>query len=101
MRTKEIKTIDVQAKEWFDKINGNSYFSANVTINYGLKNAISFYMPMQYGYGDHVNHVAFKEIKERLKCFKKDDTMLSYWRVYDSYKIIARHTKRDVLKRDL
>ena len=38
MKTLKIKTIDIQAKEWFDKVNGNSYFSANVTINYGHEN---------------------------------------------------------------
>ena len=33
----KVKTIDIQAKEWFDKINGNSYFSAVITLNFGLK----------------------------------------------------------------
>ena len=28
MNYKEIKTIDINAFNWFDKINGNSYFSA-------------------------------------------------------------------------
>jgi hypothetical protein len=30
-----INTIDIQAKEWFDRINGNSYFSGQVTLDYG------------------------------------------------------------------
>ena len=25
-------------KEWFDKVNGNSYFSSDVTLNYGMNN---------------------------------------------------------------
>jgi hypothetical protein len=33
----KIKTIDITALEWFDKVNGNSYFSATVTLNFGMK----------------------------------------------------------------
>ncbi len=51
MKTK-IKTIDIEAKEWFDKANGNSYFSGIVTTNYGMKSQKSIDMSFQYGYGD-------------------------------------------------
>lgn len=30
----DVKTIDVVAKEWRDKVNGNSYFSAQVTASH-------------------------------------------------------------------
>lgn len=46
-----MKTLDVQAKEWFDKVNGNSYFSARVTIDYSLDSEQVYYLPFQYGYG--------------------------------------------------
>lgn len=46
-----IYTIDINAKEWFDKINGNSYFSGTITLNYGLDKEETFLMPFQYGYG--------------------------------------------------
>ena len=49
---KKIKTIDIVAKEWFDRIYGNSYFSAYITVNYGLKSEANFYLPFQYGYGE-------------------------------------------------
>ena len=49
----KIKTIDINALEWFDKVNGNSYFSAIVTLNYGMKNAKVLKLPFEYGYGDH------------------------------------------------
>lgn len=45
-----IKTLDIQAKEWFDKVNGNSYFSAQIHINYGMPTAQVLYLPFQYGY---------------------------------------------------
>lgn len=44
-----LKTLNITAKEWFDKVNGNSYFSAQVTIN----NQHTIKLPFQYGYGSH------------------------------------------------
>jgi hypothetical protein len=55
----KIKTIDVDALEWFDKVNGNSYFAGTVTVNYGMKTEKSFVMPFQYGYGDAYLYEAF------------------------------------------
>ena len=51
MKTKEIKTIDINCLEWFDKVNGNSYFAGSVTVNYGMKDQRVINMPLQYGYG--------------------------------------------------
>lgn len=51
MKTK-VKTIDIQAKEWFDKVNGNSYFSSIVTVNFGMKSEKQFNVPFEYGYGE-------------------------------------------------
>lgn len=101
MKTAQIKTIDIQAKEWFDKSAGNSYFSAEVTINYGMKNQVNFYIPMTYGYDNHYKDVAFNEIKKRLNCFKKFDDRDVYWRVYEACKIKANHSIKEVKKRDL
>ncbi|MEJ6794579.1 MAG: hypothetical protein QNK68_06180 [Flavobacteriales bacterium] len=55
MRT---KTIDIQAKEWFDKVNGNSYFAGTITINYGTIKEETFLMPFQYGYGSQYEQEA-------------------------------------------
>ncbi len=54
----KVKTIDIQAKEWFDKVNGNSYFSMQVTINYQMKSEQTFKFPLQYGYGETYIDVA-------------------------------------------
>jgi len=48
----QVKTIDVNGKHWFDRVNGNSYFSAEVVTNYGQADAQTFVLPFQYGYGD-------------------------------------------------
>ena len=96
MKANKIKTIDITAKEWFDKINGNSYFSAEVVINYNLKNTTTINLPFQYGYGDHYKDVTFQEIKKELNCFKK---YTSYWKAYQDYKIITRYTKHENCKK--
>lgn len=59
-----VKTIDIQANEWFDKVNGNSYFAGLVTVNYGMADAREFIMPFQYGYGSRYEQEAFKVLKE-------------------------------------
>jgi hypothetical protein len=47
-----MKTITIRAKEWFDKANGNSYFSAVVEVE--KENEVDvFKIPFQYGYGNH------------------------------------------------
>ena len=71
MKTKDIKAINIQAREWFDRLNGNSYFSAIVEV-YNRKNEKTVLkVPFQYGYGSHFEYVALDTIKEFLNCFKK------------------------------
>jgi hypothetical protein len=53
-----IKTIDINAKHWFDKKNGNSYFAGVVTLNYSMKSEQAFLMPFQYGYGNSYEYEA-------------------------------------------
>ena len=44
-----MKSITINAKEWFDKVNGNSYFSARIYID-GSQVGV---LPFQYGYDSH------------------------------------------------
>ena len=44
---KTITSLFVEAREWFDKTGGNSYFSARVSVNGELVG----FLPFQYGYG--------------------------------------------------
>jgi len=46
-----MKTLDITAKEWFDKVNGNSYFSAEIMTDYGTEQEQTYNLPFQYGYG--------------------------------------------------
>lgn len=60
----KVKTIDIHAYEWFDKINGNSYFAGIITVNRGLKDQKEFKMPFQYGYGEHYRYTAARILND-------------------------------------
>lgn len=94
-----IQTIDVSALEWFDKVNGNSYFAGKVIINYGADNQITLPLAYQYGYGEQYEYTALKAIK---KAFSIDiDMNSSLWRFCDAYSIILRSNKRSAKKAEL
>lgn len=94
----KVKTIDIQAKEWFDKSAGNSYFSARVTLNYGMDNAEQIVLPFQYGYGEHYQHMAFKKLAE-LGFVKPESDHQAIWRYCDENKIILRYNKEERCKK--
>lgn len=41
-----MQSIFIEAREWFDKTGGNSYFSARISVD----GEIVGYLPLQYGY---------------------------------------------------
>jgi hypothetical protein len=99
----KIKTIDITALEWFDKVNGNSYFAGSVTVNYGMPNAKTVNMVFQYGYGDHYKDMAFKEletagiVKDREHA--NNGSAEALWKYCDRKKIILRTTKHENCKK--
>ena len=96
----KIKTIDINAKEWFDKINGNSYFSAIITINYALKSEKTITLPFQYGYGDHYIHMASEVLLKQGYIKVKNFTPL--WNYCRENNIILRTSKQEkCLKREV
>ncbi len=93
MKTK-IKTIDIQAKEWFDRSAANSYFSANVTVNFGLPDAFTFPIPFQYGYDEHYIDIAQKELSKR-GYLPNNDNNERLWRYCEKYYILLRTSKKE------
>jgi len=63
METK-IKTIDIHAREWFDRINGNRYFSGSVTTDIGTKKEKIWVIPFQYGNNDQYKYKAIRILFE-------------------------------------
>ena len=103
MRLSQLKTIDINAKEWRDKINGNSYFSSDVILNYGMQNEQTIKLPFQYGYGDQYVYESLREIQKlfpRSKWYKEN--LLGKYQIQDKYKIIIRNSiKTNCLKKEL
>jgi len=59
----KISSISILAKEWFDKINGNSYFSAEIIVNKDRPDEKIFSLPYQGGYGDAYLHEATTKLR--------------------------------------
>lgn len=101
----KVKTIDINAKEWFDKVNGNSYFSAIITLNYGTKTQKEFTLPFQYGYGEHYIDMANKYlIEHKIIEGKRHDngTYPALWQYCREHNIILRkHKQENCKKREL
>lgn len=62
LQTKYDHILEVYAREWFDKINGNSYFSAKMYLDDELISTMPF--QYDYGYGSHFQDIALDELKK-------------------------------------
>jgi hypothetical protein len=65
-----VKSILIDSREWFDKVNGNSYWSSVVIVNRGCKNEVYFSVPLQYGYGNYHEQRVFEILEEQNICDK-------------------------------
>ena len=95
-----MKTIDINAKEWFDKINGNSYFAGTITIYYGMETEETFLMPFQYGYGSSYEQEA-KSILTEFNKISSNGFQGLYTYCKDNNIILRSSIKRNSLKREL
>jgi hypothetical protein len=92
-----MKTLDINAKEWFDKVNGNSYFSAQIIIDYDLPTYQKYFLPFQYGYGDSFQWQSLKHLQN---IGLVADNIGHLWQLRDNG-VIIRTSKRNALKREL
>ena len=56
----ELRSLFIEAREWFDKVNGNSYFSAQIQVN----GEVVATLPFQYGYERQYESEAQKKLLE-------------------------------------
>ena len=59
-----IIAIEVRGKEWWDKLNGNSYWASVVTLTDSDHKTHVFSIEFQYGYGDFYIQQSVKILKE-------------------------------------
>ena len=93
---KKTNKIIITAKEWFDKINGNSYFAVKIE----LENETLF-IPFSYGYGDSYYYdsieLLHKENYLPVKC--RASELKSYCK--DNNIVLSYSIQRNCLKREL
>jgi hypothetical protein len=89
-------TIDIQAREWFDKVNGNSYFDCTVTFDYALPTERKFLCPFQYGYGSAYESAAMKVVQKAFPSMPA-----TFWELRDAKVIIRSNKRENCLKREL
>jgi len=95
-----MKTIDINAKTWFDKVNGNSYFAALVTIDYSLPTQRTIKIPFQYGYGSQYEQAA-KEALIEAGLIVNNGLSGLYSYCKDNNIILRSHNQQNCLKRDV
>ena len=95
-----LHTIDISAKEWFDKANGNSYHSVQITTNFGKPDEQTFYAPLQYGYDDAYIQTATKVLQQQ-KLIPNDEYIV-LWRYCEANNIALRNNiTRNCKKREV
>ena len=96
----EARYIDIQVKEWNDKVNGNTYFAGLITVNATSQDEALFLLPSQYGYGDQYLHQAGRILTEFNKISMEHGQSLS--RYCRANNIVLTHSKQgECLKREL
>lgn len=101
MKTRDIKTIDVLTKCWFDKINGNSYFAQRIVINRGKKNEVTIINHYQYGYSSF-DHFAKQCVMRELNLktdLNKDYNLCGYNGKIRFYNEVIKNCKKRELLR--
>jgi hypothetical protein len=89
-----IKTIDLIAKTWLDRPNSNSYFSAQLTINYAMKDEKTIFIPWELGPNDAYKYAAVKALVEQ-KLIPSSYDGRALWKVCEEQQIILRCTKHE------
>lgn len=88
LKTSEIKTIEINARRWFQRSYGNTYFSGDIIVNGKHAGSINF----AYGYGDHCVDQLFKlaqdngvipETSDRLWRFCSDNNITKIVNIID------------------
>ena len=61
MTKTQMETLTIIGRRWFDRVNGNTYFSARAIVD-GKEEA---YIPYEYGYGDQYRDSIWEEVVKR------------------------------------
>lgn len=91
----ELSSIFIEGRLWFDKVNGNTYFSNRIWIN----GSVVYEMPMEYGYDEQYVHRAIAYLHER--GYFATEKVPSVWEIRDEMGIhfykVATYGKKSEL----
>jgi hypothetical protein len=96
MESKIQKSLFVEGREWFDKVNGNSYFSARIWVDGGQVAILTF----QYGYGDQYLYEAQKKLLE-LGYLPQEGKNRGLWSIAQELGFDFYSSKSEVKKADM
>lgn len=57
---KDINSIQIHARRWFQRSYGNTYFTADISVN----GQTVGHLPFQYGYGNHFEDMAAEWLED-------------------------------------
>lgn len=63
VKLSDVECVHIQARRWFQKSYGNTYFSLVVDVEIAGKLVEVVNVPFEYGYGDHYDTVALEQFK--------------------------------------
>ena len=69
----ELRTVHITGLEWRDKVNGNSYFALEISLNLDASRGepkTTIKIPLQYGYEDQYLYEANKIIRSQFRMSK-------------------------------
>lgn len=92
------RSVFIEGREWFDKVNGNSYFSARIWVDGNIVATL----PFQYGYGDQYLYEAQKWLLANEYLPQETKNSGLYYAILDSgadfYSSKTKVNKKDMFK---
>lgn len=95
----EIKTIDVQAKQWFDKTYGNTYSAVQTTLNFGMPDQTRLFTIWQSG--SHWEQMAMETLRATFPEIDPDKQNPLWKYCQDNGIILRRNVQDKCTKREI
>ena len=78
MKARDIKEIEIHAREYCSKLYGNTYFTARVVIRQKDGTAEPLDIPKTYGYGEHILDVLLEILRKKKNIFTRGKFATGY-----------------------
>ncbi len=94
----DIFLIDIHGKEFFDRVNGNTYCSARITVYLKDRTTLKYYVPYDYGGSDYYIQAAREVLREEGILPK---SMRSLYDLETHGIILKTHVEKNQTKKDV